>query len=85
MENRRGKTGPVWGLEPMGGIWKGGKRLNIVEILWIHMRPVETVSEMGNDVVNENDGKGEFSNDICKNFSKCHNVPQYNINVIIRK
>jgi hypothetical protein len=41
------------------------------------MRPVETIPGIGEGEVKENDGGG-----YCKNFCKCHNVPQYNNNMI---
>jgi hypothetical protein len=48
------------------------------------MRPVETVPEMGGGGIKDHDG-GVNSNVIyCKNFCKCHSVPQYNDNMIIK-
>jgi hypothetical protein len=44
------------------------------------MVPVETIPGMGGGRIKKNDGEGEFKYDIfllyCKNFCKCHNVPQ---------
>jgi hypothetical protein len=50
------------------------------------MIAVETVPEMGGGRIKENGGRGEFKYDIfdyCKNFCKCHNVPQHN--TVIKK
>jgi hypothetical protein len=53
-KEQEGKTGPVWGLVPVGG---GGhsiryRKTNVVKILCTHegkwkMRPFETIPEMG--------------------------------------
>jgi hypothetical protein len=47
------------------------------------MRPVETVLRMGGREIKESDGGGE-SKIYCKHFCKCHNVPQYSNNTIIK-
>jgi hypothetical protein len=52
------------------------------------MRPVETVPGMGEGGIKENDGIKEGVNSTkiyCKNFCKCHNVPQYDNSMIIKK
>jgi hypothetical protein len=39
------------------------------------MRPIETITEMREEGMKENDEGGEFNYDIyCKNFCKCHIV-----------
>jgi hypothetical protein len=39
------------------------------------MRPVETIPEMGEVGIKENDGGVNSVIIYCKNFCKCHNVP----------
>jgi hypothetical protein len=48
------------------------------------MRPVETILRSRGEEIKENDGGAEFDKLYCKNFCKCHNVPPYNNNVIIK-
>jgi hypothetical protein len=40
------------------------------------MRPVETIPGMGKGEIKENDGGMNSTRMYCKNFCKCHNVPQ---------
>jgi hypothetical protein len=65
---QEGKTGPVWGMVPVGGedIRKRCRRVNVVEILCTpnengRMRPVKTIPGMGGGGIKENDGWGEFN------------------------
>jgi hypothetical protein len=44
-------------------------------------RPVE-ISGMEGEEIKENDGEGNYTMKYCKNFCKCHSVPQYSNNVI---
>jgi hypothetical protein len=62
---RESKTGPVWGLVPVGrGRIKGCRRVNMVEMYENgKMRPVETIPGMERRD-EENDGGGEFNYDI---------------------
>jgi hypothetical protein len=41
------------------------------------LRPVETFPEMGGGGIKETDGGVNSTTIYCKNFCKCHNVPQY--------
>jgi hypothetical protein len=48
------------------------------------MRPVETIPGMGGEEIKENGGGVNSGMIYCKNFYKCHNVPQYNSTIIIK-
>jgi hypothetical protein len=39
------------------------------------MRPVETISEMGEGLIKEKDGGSKYNCDMFKNFCQCHYVP----------
>jgi hypothetical protein len=81
-EGQEGKTGPGWGLAPVGG---GGykercRRVNMVEYYALvyengKMRPAETIPEMGEEGIKENGGGVNSTMIHCKNFCKCHNAP----------
>jgi hypothetical protein len=68
VREQEGRIGPLWGIGTPGSgedVGKGYRRENMVQILDIHvckwkMRPVETI--LGG--IKENDGGGEFSNNI---------------------
>jgi hypothetical protein len=58
--------------------------VNIVQILCTHVykwknNHVETIPEIGGEMIKENDEEGEFKYDIFdinhKNFCKCHIIP----------
>jgi hypothetical protein len=41
------------------------------------LRPIKTIPGMGAREIKENDGGANSTTTYCKNFCKCHNVPQY--------
>jgi hypothetical protein len=61
-----------------------------VEILCTHyenakIRPVETITGIRGGGTKENDREVNSNMKYHKNFCKCHNVPQYNNNIIKKK
>jgi hypothetical protein len=62
-------------------IRKGCKRVNLVEILCTHVQKWKNetcwnYSRNGGGEIKENDGGVNSTMIYCKNFCKCHNVPQ---------
>jgi hypothetical protein len=61
-------------------IRKGGKRANIVEILYVHMyvsrkmRSAETIPEIWGGEIEENYGGVSSTMIYYKKFCKCHNI-----------